>query len=162
MMQTPWGWADHVREITSGIIEVGTSSHGGIRLSPERIALIPKDWLRCVDLREGCWLEEDQDWCIAAMAFPEAFGERTVGYAKITFDAVVGSRLKAVEITINGQPSPCSRLIDLFESKDGEMIHFLQRLDLMHAAKIGSAATVERSDGAQISVRPLQNEEAAP
>ncbi len=72
-VETPWGPVQLVREIAPGIIRYDTASHGGYRLSPERVAAMPKA------LREFCpwagpgWYEEDCDWSLVAVAFPQFF-----------------------------------------------------------------------------------------
>lgn len=67
-METPWGTSQTVREIAPGILDVSTAGHGGIRLSPERNALVP-DYMR----NPSGWYEEDIEWAIPAVVFPEAF-----------------------------------------------------------------------------------------
>lgn len=51
---TPWGPAQSVEQLAPGIEEVVTAGHGGIRLSPERLAAMPAD-ARTAD----GWYEED-------------------------------------------------------------------------------------------------------
>lgn len=68
-MNTPWGNSDYQKTIAPGIVEVGTPSHGGIWLSPERVAQLPlgiDNFLH--DLR---WWEEDCDWCIPYVIFAD-------------------------------------------------------------------------------------------
>lgn len=65
---TPWGRADHVEELASGIFLYLNASHGGIWLSPERrkkLKDIPfKNWLG-----SGTWFEEDCDWSLPVWFF---------------------------------------------------------------------------------------------
>lgn len=65
---SPWGWVDHSKTLADGIVEVQTPSHGGIHLSPERVAMMPD-----VARRPGGWYEEDCEWSLVALRFPEAF-----------------------------------------------------------------------------------------
>lgn len=66
--RTPWGCADHAREIAPGITQVSTPGHGGIKLSPERNAEIP------IALRNRTgWYEEDCEAAIPMMYHAEAF-----------------------------------------------------------------------------------------
>lgn len=74
--RSPWGPIDHWREIAPGIAEVGTPGHGGIKLSRGRNARIPADVRR-----KGGWYEEDVDWSIVAVFFPEAFSPDEVKQA---------------------------------------------------------------------------------
>jgi hypothetical protein len=67
-MQTPWGPAQHARQLIPGVVIVVTAGHGGALLSPERNALVP------APLRdpEGCY-EEDLDIAIPIICFPDAW-----------------------------------------------------------------------------------------
>lgn len=72
---TPWGIADSMKIIAPGITWYSTPSHGGYHLSDERIKAMPpalrdfKPWAG-----EG-WYEEDCDWCVVVLAFPEYFSD---------------------------------------------------------------------------------------
>ncbi len=72
---TPWGPPQTVEVIAHGIYAVTTASHGGIRLSPERLAKVPDYFQTSTFNRqgEGGWYEEDCDWCIPALIFPAEF-----------------------------------------------------------------------------------------
>lgn len=72
---TPWGAADTATIYAEGVVFFSTPSHGGFRLSPERLAAIPDDVLLCTFGQQGQhgWFEEDEDWALVALAFPEAF-----------------------------------------------------------------------------------------
>lgn len=64
--RTPWGPADHVRDLGPGAVLVGTPSHGGIKLSPERNRAVP------APLRSSSgWYEEDCEAHIVAFAHPD-------------------------------------------------------------------------------------------
>ena len=65
---SPWGIIDHCRELAEGVHFVGTPGHGGIKLDRKRNALVPTDCRRA-----GGWYEEDCEWAIPALVFPEAF-----------------------------------------------------------------------------------------
>lgn len=78
VVETPWGPAQHIREIAPGIVSYSTASHGGIHLSPERIAEMPKPLQKFVPFGgeqrgPGRWFEEDCDWAVVALAFPQFF-----------------------------------------------------------------------------------------
>ncbi len=83
MIQTPWGVADHTKEIAAGITWHSTPSHGGYHLSPERVAEM-REPLRSFktfagsDPKGGKWYEEDCDWAIVALAFPQFFPQDAV------------------------------------------------------------------------------------
>jgi len=72
--RTPWGAADYVYDIAPGIAEVGTDSHGGIKLSPERNREVPAA-LR----RSSGWYEEDCEAAIAMWAFPGEYAQHRAG-----------------------------------------------------------------------------------
>lgn len=63
-MGTPWGRADFAKMLCDGIGTVGTPSHGGIRLSPERNEQIPQPFRS-----ESGWYEEDCEWAIPFFFF---------------------------------------------------------------------------------------------
>lgn len=60
-MNTPWGKATRIWQITTGVLYVKTKSHGGYQLTPERNEEIPAP-LRKAD----CWYEEDCEAAIVA------------------------------------------------------------------------------------------------
>lgn len=67
-MWTPWGESQWEKDLAPGILDVGTAGHGGIHLNPERNAQIP------VYMRNPSgWYEEDVEWAIPAIVFPNAF-----------------------------------------------------------------------------------------
>ncbi len=75
---TPWGVATHAEEIAPGITFYSTPSHGGYWLSPERVAAMPKALRDFVPFGgeqagPGRWFEEDADWAVVALAFPQFF-----------------------------------------------------------------------------------------
>jgi hypothetical protein len=61
---SPWGTVQDTTVLAEGICSVTTASHGGIKLSAARQALMPEDW-RC----DGGWYEEDCDWCLPFVIF---------------------------------------------------------------------------------------------
>ncbi|NCA72565.1 MAG: hypothetical protein EOM91_21400 [Sphingobacteriia bacterium] len=74
---TPWGPARRSKEIAEGIVEHSTESHGGIVLSEERFAAMP-ECIKAVKPWAGPRsYEEDQDWALVVLAFPEHFDPRS-------------------------------------------------------------------------------------
>ena len=63
-MRTPWGVADSAYMLARGIGSVGTPSHGGIKLSPERNKEVPEKFRAA-----GGWYEEDCAWCVPFCVF---------------------------------------------------------------------------------------------
>ena len=72
-IETPWGPAQTSEEIAPGIVRHDTASHGGFYLSPERVAEIPKPLRDFTPFAGSNWYEEDCDWAIVALAFPQLF-----------------------------------------------------------------------------------------
>jgi hypothetical protein len=80
-MITPWGNSQTIKEIAPGIIRVTTASHGGYHLTPERLAQMPEAQRETAYSTNG-WFEEDVDWSLVAVNFPEAFHPDEVKAAK--------------------------------------------------------------------------------
>lgn len=76
-MQTPWGQSQTVRRITDGILDVTTSGHGGIFVDESRRLEMP-DVIRSKMTFCGVvgWYEEDCDWALVAVSFPEFFNRQ--------------------------------------------------------------------------------------
>jgi len=72
-MNTPWGVADSVEVIADGIWQVGTPSHGGIKLSCKRQAMLPANAGLHNFNKALAWWEEDCDWCVPYLVFAEDF-----------------------------------------------------------------------------------------
>lgn len=87
---TPWGTADWITRVADGIVIADTSSHGGVKLSPERNREIPA----ALRNRSG-WYEEDCEARIPAAYFPEEFGARAYGVVK-TADEVRRESMESI------------------------------------------------------------------
>lgn len=81
---SPWGspQGGWVRR-AAGIYECSTASHGGLWVSPQRRAAMPA----CKTFAGGNFFEEDSDWHLVALAFPEAFKPEHVEAAHRTAEA---------------------------------------------------------------------------
>lgn len=71
--KTPWGPAQFSRERAPGIVEYTTASHGGIHITKERYAQMPEEYRRHKPWAGRYWYEEDCDWCVVALAFPDDY-----------------------------------------------------------------------------------------
>ncbi|MFN7341263.1 MAG: DUF7007 domain-containing protein [Opitutia bacterium] len=59
-----------------------TPSHGGFHIPDESVKLIPTDVILAKSrAHEPCWFEEDRDWGIVALAFPDLFTQPEVDRA---------------------------------------------------------------------------------
>ena len=59
--RSPWGYVKMQRELAPGVVQVETKSHGGLHLSPERLAAMPEK-----ERTKDSWYEQD---CEAAFVF---------------------------------------------------------------------------------------------
>jgi hypothetical protein len=69
--RTPWGKADHVKEVAPGIWQVSTPGHGGYKLDRVHNATVDAAWRR-----PGGWYEEDCEWAIVVLTFEQTFREQ--------------------------------------------------------------------------------------
>ncbi len=93
---TPWGTADHVEIFDNGIVFASTPSHGGFYVPSHLNAQIPARHRAATFAGRGKegWYEEDCDWCLVAINFPDVCkneGERAA--ARSTFDAWIAPKL---------------------------------------------------------------------
>ena len=93
---SPWGRVQGGEEIAPGIVSVYTSSHGGIKVSRERLAAMPAA-LRDIGERSPYhhgigWFEDDCEWCAVAVAFPDAF-QRTLSDGKTSLVSMAQATL---------------------------------------------------------------------
>jgi len=78
-VSTPWGAPQHTEFLARGVFSVITAGHGGIKVADAFNQRIP-EYLR----NEDGWYEEDCDWCLVALAFPDLFSDADVESAKKT------------------------------------------------------------------------------
>jgi hypothetical protein len=98
--RTPWGTSDHEKTYAPGIVFYGTPGHGGFHCDRARNALVHEAWRK-----PGGWYEEDCEWVIVALTFPEAFPAETVEHARAQaknerpdgYTAVTGTALSLEE-----------------------------------------------------------------
>lgn len=75
--RSPWGTIQHVTAHADGIASVSTAGHGGIKLNRYRNAKVP-----AAARRKGGWYEEDCEYAIPVLTFPEAFDPTHVEVAR--------------------------------------------------------------------------------
>ena len=83
-MNTPWGMSDHVENVGGGILRVDTPSHGGYFVPPELYASMPALLQGSNSYGGGTWFEQDCEWAIVALAFPELFSIKNLKAAAKT------------------------------------------------------------------------------
>lgn len=72
-ISTPWGMSQSARQIAPGIIRYDTASHGGYFVDDDRLAEMPAPLRSFGPWAGKNWYEEDCDWAIVALAFPDFF-----------------------------------------------------------------------------------------
>ena len=77
---TPWGGSQMAVIYAEGVVAHSTAGHGGIHLSPDRNAKV-NPLLR----KDAPWYEEDCEWAIVAISFPELF----TGYERSTAEKTI-------------------------------------------------------------------------
>lgn len=83
---SPWGQIDYAKQLAPGIWHVSTPGHGGIHVSTERRLAMPDHLKNVYTYAGGNWFEEDCDWCIVALAYPEAFDAQSIDAARRTLN----------------------------------------------------------------------------
>lgn len=79
-MNTPWGAAQDIEQVSDDITSISTASHGGYRVAGESWKKF-RELFPDVKLWAGCnsergWFEEDCDWALVVLAFPEYFVDK--------------------------------------------------------------------------------------
>jgi hypothetical protein len=90
LFHTPWGPPQHQEAVAPGITRVSTAGHGGYHVDTSALATMPPalaafDTFAGGDGCGGRWFEEDEDWCVVALAFPHLFQPYEVWCALQTF-----------------------------------------------------------------------------
>lgn len=68
---SPWGQVDQATQVLAGIWSVQTPSHGGYIISQQRRDAMPAPLASFLTFAGGNAYEEDCDWAIVALAWPE-------------------------------------------------------------------------------------------
>lgn len=71
-LDTPWGNPDGIRAMGRGVLLVSTASHGGIFVPDDLLHAMPAA-LKCNFYGGGNWFEEDCEWALVCLAYPELF-----------------------------------------------------------------------------------------
>lgn len=90
--RSPWGVIDYIEHWASGVCYVSTASHGGIWLSPDRLAIVPADYRAYAERwAHGWgpgWFEEDVAASAVVATFPELFTRRGQCWPHVQEDAL--------------------------------------------------------------------------
>ena len=97
---SPWGKVQFCEQIAEGIVSVSTAGHGGLKLSAKRNNQIPEE----ARIHTG-WYEEDCEWAIVALVFPEEFPTVPASaivqcckeYNPAAYEAITGEKVKPEE-----------------------------------------------------------------
>lgn len=81
--KSPWGSVSGRDKMAEGIFWVDTPSHGGFWISQERLARVPEPF-RDTPYSPGPWFEEDEDFAIVVLTFPDEFKAEDVKSARAT------------------------------------------------------------------------------
>jgi hypothetical protein len=90
LFHTPWGPPQQQEAVAPGVTRVSTAGHGGYHVDASALGAMPPalaafDTFAGGDGCGGRWFEEDEDWCVVALAFPHLFQPYEVWCALQTF-----------------------------------------------------------------------------
>lgn len=89
---TPWGPSQTEKQVAEGITLHSTAGHGGYLISDERRQQMPEPLRSWQTYAGGNWYEEDCDWAVVVIAFPDDFPPRDVWAAvRMINSPMVGS-----------------------------------------------------------------------
>lgn len=78
MTMTPWGPSQESRQIAPGITFHSTAGHGGIHLDRQHQAAFRKLFPEFKPFAGAPWYEEDCDYAVIVLAFPEHFRHESI------------------------------------------------------------------------------------
>jgi hypothetical protein len=90
LYHTPWGPPQQQEAVAPGITRISTAGHGGYHVEAAAVSAMPPALAAFETFAggDGCggrWFEEDEDWCVVALAFPRLFQPYEVWCALQTF-----------------------------------------------------------------------------
>ncbi len=120
MIPTPWGASQSRLRYAEGIENVTTAGHGGFMLDPEQNDQVHECWRS-----DGGSYEEDEEWAIVALSFPDLFTSRELNFAHQTlkdsrpdeYHAVTGQKVLSSE-------SRTLRRREFFAKHEGKLITY--------------------------------------
>lgn len=77
-MYTPWGSSQEQQTIAPGLVSVSTAGHGGYHVSEDRWQEIERMFPEFKSWTGRHWLEEDCDWALAPLTWPDLFNAQQI------------------------------------------------------------------------------------
>jgi hypothetical protein len=108
-LHSPWGRVDGGTILADGIVSVYTASHGGLYVTTERLAEMPPRFQGLNHYGGGNWFEEDCEWAIVCLAFPEVFRPEECEAARATarhYYPALLAELDAIANVFEGMETP--------------------------------------------------------
>jgi len=78
---TPWGEVQVAQDIGPGIVKVSTSTHGGYILDEGALSRMPRSLRANKTFAGDGFFEEDCDWCLICLSFPQYFSDLDLFFA---------------------------------------------------------------------------------
>ena len=75
IQRTPWGTVQYRELVADGIVRVHTAGHGGLVLSDARLRAMPTQF-KLNAYGTGRYFEEDCEWALVVLAFPDEFTQQ--------------------------------------------------------------------------------------
>lgn len=88
--QTPWGFAESETYYGRGLVFYSTPSHGGFHVAPWLLKNMPEPYRSHTPFcGQPGWYEEDCDWAVVALAFPQFFTQEELESARRTWQGMI-------------------------------------------------------------------------
>lgn len=114
--QTPWGYAQTTQEIAKGIWRVTTAGHGGYWLAETTLRQLHPAWRGFVGFSGSYqWFEEDCDWAVIALCFPDHFNDYFIYSAFKTLATVEYAKERLQEFLKSTEGRTMLKLMVLWE-----------------------------------------------
>ncbi len=78
LTETPWGPPQSQQEIAPGLMAITTAGHGGLAVSDTRWQELEAHFPGMRSFAGHGWLEEDEDWGLAVLMWPDLFTPQAV------------------------------------------------------------------------------------
>jgi hypothetical protein len=137
-MFTPWGPTQQTQPWAIGIVQVFTASHGGFHLDDSRNAAVHETWRN-----DNGWYEEDCEWAIVALTFPDVFDATTVVAAHETAKSWYPDSYEAIyAVTLTGADSYVRRQQEATRAHSDDWVVICAYGDWHHAVPAGMVGCI--------------------